>query len=386
MHMGLRAMQNTIHLIEGLQDWEILCKFLPDGWQKKARETGAIKRARVIQDAPTLLRIFFMHLACGYSLQETAVRSTESGLAAISDVSVMKRLKASEEWLRWMADELRSTQGEPLPFFKRRVLLVDATTVSEPGSTGTDWRIHYAVNLQNLQCVSFKLTDEKIGETFRRFRISPRDIVIGDRLYATPVGIFHIVRDGGDVLVRLNRQSLPLYTKERCRIVLREQVKGLVIGHPKEWPAWIRNKQGDELEGRLIAIKKNAEAAQQAQKRIRRRASRVQEKVSEESLELAQYFFVWTTLSKNDIATKKVLVLYRCRWQIELSFKRLKSIVGIGHLPKKDKAGSRAWLHGKLLIAFLIERMIEYADRFSPWGYPLESEAESMERGRICIP
>lgn len=374
-------MLNTVPFTEGIPDWENFCLFLPEGWQEKARETGAIKRTRMIRDAPTLLRILLMHLACGYSLQETAVRSTESGLASLSDVAVMKRLKASEEWLRWMAEEVRATQGEPLPLLNRRVLLVDATTVSEPGSSGTDWRIHYAVNLQNLQCVSFELTDQTKGETFRRFQVVPGDVVIGDRLYATPVGIFHIVKRGGDVLVRLNRQSLPLYTKEGHRMVLRESVKGLEIGQPKEWPAWIRNKQGEELEGRLIILRKNPEATRQSQKKIRRRASRVQEKVSEESLALAEYFLVWTTLKRREIRTKKVLVLYRCRWQIELSFKRLKSILGIGHLPKKDKAGSRAWLHGKLLIAFLVERIIEYADRFSPWGYPLESETESMERG-----
>ena len=55
----------------------------------------------------------------------------------------------------------------------------------------------------------------------------------------------------------------------------------------------------------------------------------------------------------------------------QLSFKRLKSILGLGHLPKKDPASARAWLHGKLLTGLLVERMIEAADTFSPWGYRL---------------
>ena len=61
--------------------------------------------------------------------------------------------------------------------------------------------------------------------------------------------------------------------------------------------------------------------------------------------------------------------LYRCRWQIELVFKRMKSILGLGHLPKKDPASARAWLHGKLLTSLLVERVIQAANVTSPWGY-----------------
>jgi hypothetical protein len=53
-----------------------------------------------------------------------------------------------------------------------------------------------------------------------------------------------------------------------------------------------------------------------------------------------------------------VLEYYRLRWQIELVFKRMKSILGLGHLPKKDPISSQAWLEGKLFVGLLIERMI----------------------------
>ena len=60
---------------------------------------------------------------------------------------------------------------------------------------------------------------------------------------------------------------------------------------------------------------------------------------------------------------------YRRRWQIELAFKRLKSLLQLGHLKKVDKEGAKAWLQGKLLVACLIETLILTAERFSPWGY-----------------
>ena len=91
----------------------------------------------------------------------------------------------------------------------------------EPGSTGTDWKIHYAVNLADLECDFFQLTEiGQGGETFRRVPVVAGDIVMGDRVYASPPGVSHVVNAGGDVIVRLNRGTLPLYDRNGRRIEL----------------------------------------------------------------------------------------------------------------------------------------------------------------------
>ena len=81
----------------------------------------------------------------------------------------------------------------------------------------------------------------------------------------------------------------------------------------------------------------------------------------------AGYVIVLTTLTEPSAAS--IMEFYRRRWQIELAFKRLKSLLQLGHLKKFDKEGARAWLQGKLLVACLIEKLILTAERFSPWGY-----------------
>ena len=60
-------------------------------------------------------------------------------------------------------------------------------------------------------------------------------------------------------------------------------------------------------------------------------------------------------------------ILYRWRWQVELVFKRLKGIIGVGHLPKKDPESCIAWLYGKMFVALLVERLYREAD-FFPLG------------------
>ena len=110
--------------------------------------------------------------------------------------------------------------------------------------------------------------------------------------------------------------------------------------------------------------------AEEARRRLERQASRKQVRVSEKSREAAEYFFLWTSLPSSWVRPE-VLGLYRSRWQIELAFKRMKSLMGLGHLPKKDPDSCRAWLHGKLFTSLLVEALIGAARTVSPWGYEL---------------
>ena len=359
------------------EKWPILCTFLPNGWKEMARSTGALLRARDVPDAESLLRLLLMHVANGYSLAETAARAGQLGME-LSAVAVFKRLRASEEWLRWLAEQLRGTQRLAVESQGRPVRAVDATTVSEPGSTGTDWRVHYVVNLANLQCDFFELTGVEGGETLRRIPVRPGDIMLGDRIYATPFGVAHVKAAQADIVVRLNRQSLPIFDAQENRLNVLRLFSKMKVGQIQQWTTQVKHPDGGWIPGRLIALKRSAEATRLARRRLEINASKKQKKISPESWAAAQYFFVWTTLG-NSFAASTILELYRLRWQIELAFKRMKSIMGLGHLPKKDPASARAWLHGKIFASLLVERMVEAAETFSPWGYRLDSQAQPME-------
>jgi hypothetical protein len=370
---------SSVEIIKEIDNWAVLRLFLPVGWEAQARVLGAIKRARGISGAEVLLRTMLIHLANGCSLAETSVRAKQSGLCEMSSVALFKRLRASEGWLRWLAQQLRGVNLIAPLGVQRRLRAVDATTISEPGSTGTDWRIHYSVNLGDLQCDFFELTDVKGGETLRRVPITPHDIIMGDRIYATPPGVAHVMDARADIVVRVNRQSLPLFDEKGNSLNVLTMVRGLKPGQHREWCTWVRHPKGGWLKGRLIVVKRSIAATRLERKRLMRKASRRQLMVSKGSLDAAQYFMIWTSLP-DSFKSSTILEFYRLRWQIELVFKRMKSIMGLGHLPKADPVSCRAWLHGKLFVALLVERMIGAANSFSPWGYQLEAAPESVER------
>lgn len=237
--------------------------------------------------------------------------------------------------------------------------------------------MHYAVNLADLQCDFFQLTEiGESGETFRRVPVNEGDIMLGDRVYAAPPGVAHVLGGGGDVIVRLNRQALPMYDSRRRRMDLAARMRRLP-GHSRaEYRSWVKGPQGDWIAGRIVALRQSAEVTRWWRKRMLRRAQRDQQTVSPLSLELAEYFMLWTSLQ--GLPAAEVLELYRLRWQIELVFERMKSILGLGHLPKKDPLSAQAWLQGRLFVGLLTERMVDAAASFFPWGYPLATAAQSV--------
>lgn len=358
--------------VQRLDEWELLKRYFPAGWEAAARSLGAMRRGRGIRDPATLLRCLLVHLAEGCSLVETAVRVRALGWASVSAVALFKRLRAAEEWLRWMAEQLWR-QARPSPAVHgRRVRVVDATTVDEPGRTGTVWRVHFVLDLADLRCDHFQVTTPAVGERFQRVPVQRGDLLLGDRAYGTPPGVAHVCRAGGDVLVRINLVMLPLFDERGRRLSILARLRSLRVGQARAWPAQVHTDTGT-VTGRLVAIKRSAVAARRARDQLRRRSARRQRTVSASAAEAARYVFVWTSLPEEDFPANAVIELYRLRWQIELTFKRMKSLLGLGQLPKHSDASARAWLHGKLFVALLTERMIEEATLFSPWGYSLET-------------
>lgn len=211
------------------------------------------------------------------------------------------------------------------------------------------------------------------GETFRRFPVTSGDLLLGDRIYANRRGIEHVVCHGGDVLVRMNLTNLPLEEESGKPLPLLRRLGTLRIGEVGEWPCWIAPKGAERIAARVCAVKRDRIATQLACKKLLRRESRKGEKLRPETLESCAYVFVLTTVPAERISAESLLEIYRGRWQVELAFKRLKSILELSHLPKQDPQGSRAWLHGKLLVAFLVEALVHAGNSFSPWGYPFET-------------
>jgi hypothetical protein len=358
-----------------LEDWPVLVGLLPLGWEQAGRSSGAVKRLRGFASMEALLHTLLLHVGCGWSLRETAVRAKLAGIADVSDVTLLNRLRDAEVWLRQLCQQLWQEGGVSLQpaLGGRAVRVLDATVVHEPGPTGSQWRIHYSLRLPSLECDSFKLTPTEgqgSAERFGHFVFQAGELVLADAGYCHPAGIAAVVEQQADVCVRLNAHALPLYDEQGEAFSIAAAVPGLRrAGQAAEWPVEIHSGS-QRIPGRVCAIRKSQAAINQARRRLREKL-KSGKSMSDQTWQLAQYVLVFTTLPSHAATTRQVLECYRLRWQVELTFKRLKSIAQLGHLPKYHDQSSRAWLYGKLLVALLTQKLARLGKSISPWGYLL---------------
>jgi hypothetical protein len=371
-------------------NWQTLVSFFPPNWKYLATKTRANARLRGFHSVDALMRTLLLHVARGYSLRETVVRARMARVARVSDVALLKRFRSAEEWFHTLCVALLQEQGIEMPQAhpQVRLRLVDSTTIKEPGKTGSLWRVHYSFRVPELRCEAFTLTPTKgvgTGDSLTQFTIAPGDHLLADRGYCHANGIEHVVSNGGAILVRLNTAALPLFTSQGRRVPLLRRLATLrQTGQIGEWAVSVHGATR-MLAGRVCAIRKTEEAIKRAEKQLRRNASKHGEVLQPATLEYAKYIIIFTTFDPFTFSAAAVLHWYRVRWQVELAFKRLKSLAQLGHLPKADAQSARAWLYGKLFVALLTEQLIRRGQSLSPYRPTATSGGVTIPLAGVCV-
>lgn len=281
-----------------------------------------------------------------------------NGLGSLSNVAVLKRLRGAAGWLESIVGSLLSDVEHGWFPSGYRLRLIDGTCVSGPGAKGTDWRVHASYDPGARRFSHLEITDGRGAESLMRGPVAPGDIVIADRGYAQAKGLYRINEEGGDFLVRTGWNMLKLYNSDGSALDLFSVLPEAGDCSSLDRKVLIRDGAGACcVPARLIVVRKPQEAANQEKRRLRRIASKKGQKLHENSLKAAEYVLLVTSLPEEDFDIEIIMSLYRLRWQIELAFKRLKSIIQMNRLPAKDPDLARTWLATHLIAALLIERM-----------------------------
>jgi hypothetical protein len=251
------------------------------------------------------------------------------------------------------------------------VRLLDATSITRRGHRTADRRLHVSLDLGSSRIDSIELTDVKGTESLTRFEARPGEVLIGDRAYGSRSGMAHVARQGAFFLVRFAWPTVPLETSDGQPFSLLDALRSLPEASVAEFPVRFTGPDGKRIDARLVAIRKSEPAAARArQKALRERTKKGNASVDVRTLELAGYLFVLTNVPA-DISAESILQLYRLRWQIEMKFKTLKSLFHLDAVPARNDESLRVYVLAKLLVALLIDALLDEADSFSPWGYPI---------------
>jgi IS4 transposase len=214
------------------------------------------------------------------------------------------------------------------------------------------------------------LTDDSEGETLKRHSVDPEEVILADRGYGTRSGIGSLLRRRGHLVVRIHWRNVPLETRGGKALDTLALLRTLTSHEIGDWSVQLRDGRRC-FPLRLVAIKKSQAAANKERKHLRRAAQKQGHKVGRRSMEAAAYTYVLTNLPPSEVSALEILQLYRLRWQVELAFKRLKSLLHVHHLRAKKPDLARTYLLANILGALIIEELSVSALSFSPWGFRL---------------
>lgn len=332
--------------------WSKLLAALPASLdlEATARSCGAFRRRRAISGPVALLRLALGYGPGGLSLRGAAAWAELTGLASMSDVAILKRLRRAGDWLAGIVDALLAKRRHGLK-------LIDATTICPPRTASALWRLHVEYDPARARFDALQLTDERGGEHLERFTLAQGDLVIADRGYARAGGLRHVVDHGADFIVRAGWKVPRLWHaggRERLDALAAiaelgaDEVADIDVAAGADHP-------GGPLALRLIAVRQSAAAAEHHRKRVELRSRVKQRIINPRTLEAAGYFFVLTSLPRRTHPARRVLALYRVRWQVELAFKRLKSLLHLSRLPARDRGLARSWILAHLTAALLVD-------------------------------
>jgi hypothetical protein len=224
-------------------------------------------------------------------------------------------------------------------------------------------------DLGSLSIDSLEVTGAQGGETYSRFKVQGKEVLIGDRGYAHRRGLWSLVQAGAHFLVRLNWQNLPLQSREGETFDLLKALRQAGEDEAIEFCVQTAPKKKGKIPAmpaRLVVLRKSPEAAEEGRRKLLKEANKKGRKVNPHTLEACAYIFVLTSVSAEDLTAAQVLEAYRFRWQIEMAFKRFKEILPLGRVPVKDPDLARTYLCANLLAALLTEDLARTFLAFPP--------------------
>jgi DDE family transposase len=345
------------------RDWETLLSYLPGDYEQMAAEHKQLntqwKNAK-ISSAAVLLRFIFLHVGADLALRQTVNVMAQAGAPKLSHVRLHFRMRRAYPFLASLVARMTAdVRGEAAPelWGGYEMMCLDGSTVCGPGAEGIDARLHLVLRLSDLRVVNATVTDVSEGETLRRFYWSAGQLVIIDRGYSNAPGIVWAVDQGADVLVRLNRGALPVFDDQGAQIDILSWCRALSGHRATEQNVEVTHREGRRtrrVPGRLIGFRLPEAEAAQARKRAREETG---PSITAEQLEAAEYVVLFTTVPADRLSAARCIEAYRLRWQVELQFKRWKSLCHLDRLPDYRDDTILSWVTAKVLLGLLLDRI-----------------------------
>jgi hypothetical protein len=217
--------------------------------------------------------------------------------------------------------------------------------------------LHLSFDLLTGRIDDVRLTTMKEGESLTRWQFEANEICLADRCYGVLRSLGVLLGACAHFVIRIGWQNLPMQDREGRPFSVRDWLQAQSsdpAAQPAQTRVWVRTPQG-RFPIRLMARAIPPEKAERLRQNMQAEAKRKHRHLDERSLLAAGFVMVVSNLPDLNWSAAQILDLYRFRWQVELVFKRLKSLLTLDHLRVTvDPNLAQTYLLTKILVALLL--------------------------------
>ena len=186
--------------------------------------------------------------------------------------------------------------------------------------------------------------------------VNKKDLVLMDQGYFKLKAFNGIIQKGAFFLTRFLVSTGLADPKTMVPIDLEKQLSKLQ-DNSCEMDVIMGSRAAAQLRCRLVCLRVSQQVADERRRRMRKQARKKGRGVSKRHLALCAWTLLVTNVPEKWLPLEMTRALYTLRWQIELLFKQLKSILRIHQSNTTKEHRLRCELYGKLIAAVLIHRI-----------------------------
>lgn len=298
--------------------------------EKKLAEKEIIKRKRKVKDCWILVKAVFLRIVHNLSFQRLSDLMSCKYDVTMSDTAWSKQIKkvadafieAAEECLKESYEENAAARSDNV-LNQKHCYALDATNLAVEGKNATVIRMHVQYMLDSAYANFVSITDNHVAESILNFPIESSALYIADRAYGKIRQLEYLIRNNAGFVIRISPNHIILYQDMECskKIDFSDYISG---------DDFSLNCFGKYMNHvfpiRIIGMKKPDDKLNASEKKVRRKAQKNQTKLSQKTINFSKWLFLAVS-PDNSIPAEDIFGVYRLRWQIELFFKRMKSIL-----------------------------------------------------------
>lgn len=209
--------------------------------------------------------------------------------------------------------------------------------------------------LQFLDVTSGIHPDNRYTDNLPRM-LNKGDLILFDQGYFKLSMLEALIAKGAFFLTRFLVRTVVVDPVSQERIDLHKHLSRM-DGDACEMDVLIGADKMPKVPVRLIALRVSEPVAKERRRRLRKEAQKKGRTPSKQHLKMCDWTVLTTNVPRRWLPLEMVRMLYTLRWQIELLFKQLKSVLRVHQSDTGNENRLRCELYGKLIGAIIIHRI-----------------------------